>query len=240
MGRQDDGTKLLAIALLNFADDEGYFYADPTIVRSNCRPFDEDSTNVRRSIADLSRIGYISIVEHPTQGLIGRIEKFRDHQKIDKAKGSNIKGYFDSTTIRRTFDDQSTGEGNGKEGNGKEGIVKTEAQTVAKPSRPTRKKKTDEEFLADLKTDPTYSHINIDQEFGKMANWCLVKGKQPTQARFINWINGIDKPMNIPGSSQGAVTIHQQKPGIKSFAQIREENTVKAMIDFAGAAGGEA
>ena len=50
MTRQDDATKLLALGLLNFADDEGYFYADAALIRSALRPLDDDSSIVRRSI----------------------------------------------------------------------------------------------------------------------------------------------------------------------------------------------
>lgn len=115
MARLDDATRLVALALLNYADDYGYFLADPAAVRSFVRPFDDDSTIVRRSIATLSRIGYVLVVEHPEMGPIGKVEKFTTHQRVDRPNPSKLKVYFDSTNVRRLFDDQSSPEGKGKE-----------------------------------------------------------------------------------------------------------------------------
>jgi hypothetical protein len=117
LGKQDDSTKLMAISLLNFADDEGYFHAEPNLVRGFCRPFDDNSTITRRCLDNLSKIGYISICENENYGPIGRIETFTQHQRIDRANESKLKDYY-STNARRTLDEQSTEEGKGK---GKEG-----------------------------------------------------------------------------------------------------------------------
>ena len=57
---------------------------------------------------------------------------------------------------------------------------------------------TDEEFFADLESDSCYAHVNILDEWAKMARWCGVNKKQATRRRFINWINRIDKPVTGP------------------------------------------
>lgn len=120
MGRQSDQVKIMAIGLLNFADDEGYFYADPSLVRSALRPFDDDSTIARACLEKLSEIGYITVVESSKHGPIGQIVSFLDHQRIDRPNKSTIKELTYSTNDRRTIDDQSAGEGKGKEGKGRE------------------------------------------------------------------------------------------------------------------------
>lgn len=51
------------------------------------------------------------------------------------------------------------------------------------------------DFVSSLKTDPTYSGIDIQREFGKMSKWCEVNGREPTKRRFINWLNRIEKPL---------------------------------------------
>jgi hypothetical protein len=123
--RKDHGTRLLAIGLLNFADDEGYFIADEDVIRGALMP-KEISTNVRRMIDDLSRIGYIRIVDHSEMGPIGWVVKFKDHQRVDRANQSKLKVYFGcgtptapttseafdehSTNIRRIIDEQSSTE----------------------------------------------------------------------------------------------------------------------------------
>jgi len=121
IGKQDDATKLMAISLLNFADDEGFFHAEPNLVRGFCRPFDDNSTITRRCLDNLSKINYISICENENYGPIGKIEKFLDHQRIDRPNDSKLKDYY-STNNRRTIDEQSTLERKGK-GREKEGKI---------------------------------------------------------------------------------------------------------------------
>jgi hypothetical protein len=85
--------RLLAIALLNFSDDEGYFLANPALVRANCFPFQEDSRSIPGSIQELSRIGYVEIRECSGKA-VGRIVKFREHQRIEKAQKSKLSSTF--------------------------------------------------------------------------------------------------------------------------------------------------
>lgn len=123
--------RLLAIALLNHADDDGYFLANVALVRSACFPFEDDSSNVRRSIDELSSVGYI-VVREALGKAIGRVVKFKDHQRIDRPQKSKLVEQFEqflpqnaeqkliadnSTNDRRTIDDQSLLERKGKEGN---------------------------------------------------------------------------------------------------------------------------
>jgi hypothetical protein len=97
MTRQSDATKLLAVGLLNYADDEGYFYAEPRMVRAALRPFDEDSTIVRRGLDDLSNIGFVSVCEHSSHGLIGLVLNFKKHQRVDRPAPSKIRSFYEQT-----------------------------------------------------------------------------------------------------------------------------------------------
>jgi hypothetical protein len=64
-------------------------------------------------------------------------------------------------------------------------------------------KKPNDEFLAALKVDPVYSHIDIDRELAKAKNWASPRNRQVTQRFFINWLNRIEKPLeNGHGSNQ--------------------------------------
>lgn len=117
MGKQPDDVKLMAIALLNYADDFGYFYAEANLVRAFARPFDDSSATSQRCLDELSRIGYIDVYEHPERGPIGLVVAFGDHQKVDKPKASRIKQFHSATNPRR-IDDASALEGKGKEWKG--------------------------------------------------------------------------------------------------------------------------
>lgn len=120
MSKQSDITQLLAIGLLNVADDEGYFFADARMIRNAIRPLDDDSSITTVSLQDLSEIGYIEIRNHPTHGAMGFVKSFLMHQVINKPKPSKIKGLFADSINTVSIPDLSGLEGKGKEGN-KEG-----------------------------------------------------------------------------------------------------------------------
>ena len=117
MSRLPYDTRILALGLLNLADDEGYFSADTDYIRGAVL-FREDSSNVRRMLDELSRSGWITLcgtAERP----IGRVVHFRKHQRVDRPQPSRLKQYAldeSSTNDRRALDDQSTQE-QGKESN---------------------------------------------------------------------------------------------------------------------------
>lgn len=119
MSRLPYDTRILALGLLNLADDEGYFDADPDYIRGAVL-FREDSSNVRRMLDELSRSEWITLCGRPERP-IGRVVNFRKHQRVDRPQPSRLKQYAldeSSTNDRRTLDDQSTqeqGTGKGKD-----------------------------------------------------------------------------------------------------------------------------
>jgi hypothetical protein len=78
------------------------------------------------------------------------------------------------------------------------------APPAPEPAKQAQPKLTDAEWLGSLKVDPTFAHVDIDYEHGKMLRWCELKHKQPTRTRFLRWIGRIEKPMTgqAPGKSQ--------------------------------------
>jgi hypothetical protein len=117
MSRLPYDTRILALGLLNLADDEGYFSADTDYIRGAVL-FREDSSNVRRMLDELSRSGWITLCGTPERP-IGRVVHFRKHQRVDRPQPSRLKQYAldeSSTNDRRALDDQSTQE-QGKESN---------------------------------------------------------------------------------------------------------------------------
>jgi len=119
MSRLPYDTRILALGLLNLADDEGYFSADTDYIRGAVL-FREDSSNVRRMLDELSLSGWITLcgsAERP----IGRVVNFRKHQRVDRPQPSRLKQYAldeSSTNDRRPLDDESTqeqGTGKGKD-----------------------------------------------------------------------------------------------------------------------------
>lgn len=146
MGRRSEGARLMAIALLNLADDEGYFLADAILVRNFARPYDRDSgSETAELLQELSEIGYLEVRIHASHGPIGKIIAFNKHQSISKPSDSKLKQYFTdssgSTPEPLLEDSGRTPSGKGREGKGKEGSVTAtdrEPESVAVPGGPER------------------------------------------------------------------------------------------------------
>lgn len=118
--KQKDSSQLLAIALLNLSDDEGYFMADCALVRAFARPFDESTRITQEALSELQNIGWVEIRNSPTHGPIGKVVNFIKHQVINRSTPSKIKSYFESVTAHEVFSEDSQLDGKGWEGNGKE------------------------------------------------------------------------------------------------------------------------
>jgi len=84
-------THLLAAALLNYADDEGYFNANPKLIKGECCPLREDSLNVTVMLTDLSNADYLRIGKGKDGRIYGHIKNFLDHQVVNHPYPSKIK-----------------------------------------------------------------------------------------------------------------------------------------------------
>jgi hypothetical protein len=87
-GRQPDDVRLLAVALLNFADDRGFFYASAELVRT-VMPF-WPAEKLTRALGALEDLGWIELQDTPQDGPIGRVVNFGKHQRIDRPTASRI------------------------------------------------------------------------------------------------------------------------------------------------------
>ena len=94
MARLPHDVQLLAIALLCYADDEGFFRAEPALVRATCTPFSESSLSTHGAINTLSKVGWIEVRVIENEGAIGRVVNFQRHQRINRPTPSKLKGYF--------------------------------------------------------------------------------------------------------------------------------------------------
>jgi len=127
--------RLLAIGLLNIADDAGYFNANPALIKSAIFPFTEASLNPHGGLAEdsftiqtvlneLSKIEYIELLKGSDDRSYGRVKKFLSHQKISHPSPSKIKGKIEFTEASRRphggLTEASAQERKGKEGKGME------------------------------------------------------------------------------------------------------------------------
>lgn len=87
-----EATHMLAAALLNYADDEGYFNANPKLVQAECCPLREPSVSIQDSLAALARIGYVVLGKGSDGRAYGVIANFTAHQRVNRPVKSKIKG----------------------------------------------------------------------------------------------------------------------------------------------------
>lgn len=120
-----ESTHLLAAALLNYADDEGYFNANPGLIKAACCPLREPSVSVHDSLSQLAGIGYLRLGSAGDGKRYGHITKFKEHQVINRASDSKIKenpiSWDSSLNTHGAISEDSSGKGKerkGKEGNG--------------------------------------------------------------------------------------------------------------------------
>ncbi|PQZ45624.1 primosomal protein [Cronobacter sakazakii] len=108
---------LLAIGLLNYADDEGYFNANPKLVKAAVFPIREQSGSIPVLLQELSSVGYISLFSGADGKIYGLVNNFLKHQVINKAKKSAIK---ELCTIPYEYGSNTVQLPPGMERNGKE------------------------------------------------------------------------------------------------------------------------
>lgn len=81
---------LLAIGLMNYSDDEGFFNANPLLIKAAVFPIRETSGSVPVLLQELSKCGYIDLFSGSDGKLYGKIVNFGKHQVINKPKASKI------------------------------------------------------------------------------------------------------------------------------------------------------
>jgi hypothetical protein len=82
---------LLAGLLITYADDEGYFNANPKLVHAGCCPLRELLTNISDILTKLSGIGYLELFKGSDGRDYGFITNFHIHQRVTHPTASKIK-----------------------------------------------------------------------------------------------------------------------------------------------------
>ena len=122
-----EATHMLAAALLNYADDEGYFNANPALIQSEVSPLRAPSVSVLESLERLQAIEYIALGSDSRGRRFGRIVAFEEHQRVSHPTPSRIKamkivwdGSGENPESSPTCSETLRPEGKGKEEQGRE------------------------------------------------------------------------------------------------------------------------
>jgi hypothetical protein len=191
-----DTDRLLAIGLLNYADDEGYFLSNPALVRSALRPFDDDSSIIRASLKMLQKVGWIELFDDVNGRKVGRIVNFQKHQRIDRPKPSEIKDLCkideESSNDRRMIEDESLlerkGTGNGT-GNGIESL-RDSSRTDAKASWSENGGFEIPESVL-LRLQKAYPACDVERQAARAHEWLLanpLKRKKDHHRFLVSWL----------------------------------------------------
>lgn len=122
MAEVSEAACLLAIGLLNYADDEGYFNANPKLIKAAVFPLREPSGSIPVLLQELSNCGYIRLFSAQNGKRFGLIINFTKHQVINKKTISKIK---EMDLIPEDYGSDTGELPPGKEGKGKERNIKT-------------------------------------------------------------------------------------------------------------------
>lgn len=115
MAEISESACLLAIGLLNYADDEGYFNANPKLIKAAVFPIRETSRSIPVLLQELSNCGYISLFSAQNGKHFGLINNFTKHQVVNKKTPSKIK---EMNLLPYDYGSDTVGLPLGKEGKG--------------------------------------------------------------------------------------------------------------------------
>jgi hypothetical protein len=145
--------------------------------------------------------------------------------KLQVVKNNEQSFFSNDKTFLNTDNSVRSGDGNGDgEGEGGVGGVARKARSPNE-RRPTL---CDDDFLDSLQAKEVYSQLNVRKVYGKMCTWCELKGKVPTRARLVSWLNREEVPMqskpNGATSLSGIESTHpkQQAPASTLSDEERE------------------
>jgi len=198
----DPEAVLLAIGLLNVADDEGYFNANPKLIEADIFPLRELSSTCPVLVQHLSEIGYIKLFDGDDGKKYGLVTNFSKHQVISKKKPSKIKGM---DKFRCESGTSPVRVHAGKERKGREGNKNVVDETNKDDKESNIKKTAQEEIVFDFWKD-TLNHpkSKLDDKRKAIIKKSLSIGFTVDDLKQA--IVGCSKtPHNMGGNDNGAI-----------------------------------
>jgi hypothetical protein len=112
----------MASGLLTYADDEGYFNANPGLIKAAVFPLREPSVSIHDMLTQLSSVGYLRFGSAADGKRYGHVVKFDEHQRVNRPTPSKIKDltiqWDESVTPHGVLSESSPLERKGKERKG--------------------------------------------------------------------------------------------------------------------------
>jgi hypothetical protein len=139
---------LLAIGILNYSDDDGYFIVNPALIKAALFPL-RNTPHINALLFELQGGDYLEFRKIDRGRILGRVKNFKLHQVINRPQVSQLKDLWEkgeayelpkftecSVNDHGAVTDHSHGNGRkeGREGNGMEVLAIT--NVIAHPSSP--------------------------------------------------------------------------------------------------------
>jgi len=102
-----------------------------------------------------------------------------------------------------------------------------------KPAQPTTKLD-DGAWLAQLCTAPAYQGIDVMKEWEKAKMWCSANNRQPTRRFFINWLNKIERPMQVQATKKDLPPVMYRKVEVPKQGEAPPPEVAKALSRLLG------
>jgi len=192
--------------LMSVVDDFGRYSAHPQILRAHCYPLRIDEVreaDISRFLTEVQDAGLIALYAVDGRNYL-EMKDFRQQMRAEKsaypssALGVSSGGVADD---KRVIADAHL-VGDVVEGG-------DEDEKIGKQAKPARPKHSlsDDDFLASLRENPAYDHVDLKIEMAKMDVWLQTpsgkRRKGKTRAFILNWLNRIERPIKAqPRASQ--------------------------------------
>jgi len=248
--------QLLAIGLLNHADDEGYFNANTRLIKAKIFPLRDPKKTIIDMLNELDGC-YIRQCFGSDGKPYGFVLNFKKHQRIDRPKPSKIKDLCtiddESTIDRRRIDEGSTLEGKGRE-QGKE-------QGVSKKSKPSKSHSDDKSPVSPVveksnaieQIDPLADHPDLSELFDRLIDWIEREHPhaktvpKPRSKRWREWRDTLlalvekddYRALDVIGAMEWVFEIEEAREGwpgwkkqIQSIGSLRTRKTADQLTKF--------
>lgn len=172
---------LLAALLLTYADDEGYFNANPKLVQAACCPLRELFMSVPEILMRLTAVGYIEMLPGEQDRMYARVVNFFTHQRVAHPTASKIKLLVKSPeNIVRPPDTFTPDLGTGNREQGKEGFSREPLQHPLNHARRMMEvlglsERILRSIEAGLVAEVQFSGNDLSETAQFITNWCIEK-----------------------------------------------------------------
>jgi hypothetical protein len=222
VGQLSPMARLLFIAALNFADDEGFIRWNEDYISASVFPYDKLSDNkTKRLMKELENLKIVEVFETKFHFFIAKIVNFKRHQKISKPQASKFLQEYESHILKNqskveNFSGKGSGNNSWNEFSQKEvkGSKEKEKKEKLKEEKGSMKgKETEPKETENSKTD-----ISFVGRQGT-ANEGTEKGRNTASNTGIT----------MPEGTKSQATISTPSDIISSTSV----NTFKARVDYA-------